>query len=367
MEFFKNVFLSITYDYNKKGFEMNTFYKNPQVYNGENYPEFKNQYNFTVRYFSNFNKELLIRDRHGISLIMPANPDGQEEKLIIYYERKVCYSVKNNLSLLLNDFKKQYEQLNIVKKSFNLNFDINKNGDVNFILTYIITNEDLVRNNGFVYYNDLDIIVSLLPDQDTPPHPYSEEGRVSNLIIFDQFEKEHKTNNFLYTIKIVDKQFLIPDQYINISGKVFKVPICRLSDEKDGIYVGCFTNKTQPIDHTPYYGIDDGKKILNLFNSKEEAITLGNVEYLSKEKAIKIENELTEKKLELAKLKNENEELKTEYSKIEHKLHLEKEALKYKYDIKTIERKDTSDSVKFIPAIIAGVGAVFGALFAIFK
>lgn len=215
-------------------------------------------------------------------------------------------------------------------------------------------------------------------------HPESPEGKM--FIDHSDYVKS-RPNGLL--IEIVDNEKFIKERFTFACNRVIHIPAIIDPNRPSGIWVSEVRDVGQTTSRieNSCYTLEEASTLFGLYATIEEAQTAGNPELISK--AVTQENQRT-----IEKLKQETERLKTEagIDEIERKknfqaleldlkqkvLLLENEArdrtsemLKMKeelekrklarddyYDSRHSDRKDTSEMIKFIPAVFLGfVGA----------
>ena len=181
---------------------------------------------------------------------------------------------------------------------------------------------------------------------------------------------------------VVDNSGLNDHLYLRVGSKIYKVKgQCHL-DKREGVYIT--DSGTGDIN---YISFDENLAEWGLFRTYAEATELGNKlleETLKKEYAEK-EAELVARKMELetlalkqkmefeqSKLAIKKEEAYLERLHEERRREIELEELRRKnfeaerkaarddyYDSRSAARKDSSEALKTIPVLLAGIGGVF--------
>lgn len=243
------------------------------------------------------------------------------------------------------------------------------------------------KNNKAVFIRELGIVVTtpqMLRDHKIL-NPLSREAQ-----LLKEASEALKKTPAPFVFRIFSN---VPDgvsygtRYMNINDRVYKVPSIVDPTLDEGVYV---TNNIEP--EGVEYQIDDllfqkvslanADKQLHLYTTIEGARNHHST--VAYEQAIKIANserEIHELKLQNTKLKELSEARKNDsnidYLVRSNELKAELEALKSKYDALALERKDsyesshytrknTSETIGWIPKIIAGVAAATVAAVGIF-
>jgi hypothetical protein len=220
-------------------------------------------------------------------------------------------------------------------------------------------------------------------------HPYSERQTL--------IERHRKlVNNFYgfhFSIEIVDNEHHIQKRFMPL-GKIIRdseeeeinvIEITPFADpvRDSGVYVTTVNSRYQrgePI--RKRYTFEQAQALFNLYSTKEEAKTHGNISaniqkeieklkndnFLRKEELERTRIELKAKETEIEKLKQQIEEEKIkreeEYEKRSIQRKDEQEQRKDYYEQRSYERKDNSELVKYMPTILVGV---IGIIIAVFK
>lgn len=268
-------------------------------------------------------------------------------------------------------------------------------------ITYVVTREELLAKNGSLYLDNLDIVVSLLQDELVPHHPHSVVGIRNRLV--QENDPVNRVDCFGYSLQIVDNHEAFGARYVNINNRVYKVPAVSDPERPDGVYRVSSPEVQGDFDHNPpvsqYYKFDQLESAgLGLYASYQEALTLGDqlgtrkaeLEVQShelKQQEVQLKHERMERESEFDRRKQALEEirhkaedlrksqeiqykfaeqqmtvrqtqLKHELSELEYRRDVASMRHKDHYELRSYERKDSSEFLKVIPAVIAGVAAI---------
>lgn len=277
-------------------------------------------------------------------------------------------------------------ELKALREAFAFNILENTYGGATLILDYPLTLEQLQQYGGSIYYHELDSVVSLSSQENTPPHPYSEEGR--DLRLMDASEADLSDIGFGYSVELIDNSKTYGDRYLNIGNKVYKVVAQRDAERRDGIYVianhpvtGELGRDGREVKHYSFEGAEDK---LGIFRTAEEALNLGDAALARKQELVQMEHALQIQKVEMQSVKNQHAremlEKETELKAVEmerdrqtrlikeqqeaqeHAMKMERERAKHYYEDRSYDRKDSHEVLKFLPSIIVGIGAIFMAI-----
>lgn len=210
-----------------------------------------------------------------------------------------------------------------------------------------LTLDALIEAGGTVYVPALDVVLSIHTNRAVILHPYSADGVQEQMRSLDVDDA-----SFRYAMYIVDNRRTHGDRYVNLNGKVFRVPCVYRPDMADGFYavhptptlVGGVATEYQVV-HLP---LKDAEKQYELHRTPEEAETYG----FSKEA---LERENLTRKREQAQRAEEREETKQErQERLARQKELEDAAAR-DFENRQANRRDLVDLVKFISTIAVTV------------
>jgi len=267
-----------------------------------------------------------------------------------------------------------------------------------FEVDYFISALDIRKLGGLFYLEQIDLLISTLEGNSIGTHPESRLGKGKK----NQQSVELHNNNvgFYYQLRFVDNEGIYGTHYVNINGVVFSIRPIVNQDLHSGIHHYTPTDSisestNNALVHNSYETIEEGIKKYNLYKTREEALSHGNIKETHvlelqtqkqkiKERELEIEQSKMEMSRELSDLKseydmgllrlkkkydveNEHRESRTADLKEERDIlkdQLEKEQLNRKdhYDQKAYRRKDTSEIIKIIPVVLTAVAGLVGVL-----
>ncbi|TXI11394.1 MAG: hypothetical protein E6Q68_06170 [Polynucleobacter sp.] len=245
----------------------------------------------------------------------------------------------------------------------------------------------LTASDGVMYVKDIDVLFFNGSALDAPYHPHTPHGE----LVSQATATEEDKNNFFFKVDLVDNENKVGDRYIYIQGKVYKVVARKDPQREDGVYFvrRGSTNEVNKADYyRDYWAFNIPLEELGLYRTEVEALDHGNSELTKKLELTELEHNiaLEKKAAELDKIKADSEKRKQElehskmdfeeqlkrikekhqgeleHLKKEKELELEKLRTKEYYENRSYDRKDSSETMKFLPSFILGVGAVFLAL-----
>lgn len=339
-----------------------------------------------ITYINNLSEPVTIGTRDGLKFVLSPQYNLSANGLIIRVEITINSTQKTDIQKVLSAVDDSAPQeLKVLRETFAKQIKvITHRASTVMTIDYTVHTNTLREYGGAIYFHEVDLVVSLLGFDNTPPHPFSEEGRRLNII---NTSTDNTEKDFFYSIKIVDNGEKYGPRYININNQVFKIDTVKDNSKKDGVYI----TRTKEFNSTLsdsnqkehlHYSIDSEE--LSIFKSAEEARVYGDINTNRKRELAELEHQLNLQKAELQAIKSKNEMDMIERNKEKLILEMEKDTLKQRleeqrqdyeqrlkyerdrqkdyFDERSYRRKDYSEMVKFIPAIIVGVGAIFIAL-----
>lgn len=364
----------------------------PMVFNGDPVPglpvvgEGRRQFSpvsYRVTYVNDLPTDVTVVWRSGFSFTIPPLHNGRVNKFIARLEITIHPSVKVDVHRLLDALEATSSpELLAMKQAVDIGYAENPYGGLTITLDYPITLDALQQRGGAVYYSELDEVVSILKPAETPFHPYSDCGQI------------HRTANggvqssqrgFVYNLEVVDNYSRFGTRYLNIGGEVYRIDPSKDSTRRDGIYLS--TNGscdgelggTMPV--AKRISFEKAVKALCLYRSFDEASCYGDEETVRKRidqeadrRTLDLKRQLQDQKhqQDMEKLEQERQERveaqeqdrhQQELKRVRERVDLELETrrlqMKEQYEFRSYDRKDNSESVKHLPAMIVGLGAAF--------
>ncbi|QVD49356.1 hypothetical protein LUCX_286 [Xanthomonas phage vB_XciM_LucasX] len=259
---------------------------------------------------------------------------------------------------------------------------------------YRIPAEDFDSNGGVLHLQNIDLLVSILDQATTPPHPYSLLG-VRNRDA-DEFQQEQEKVGVFYGVYIRDKDGGFGQRYLNINGEVFGVPVRNEpSDERDGVYRVCNGKANSGYIHrrtiVEYYNFEEADEKLGLYQTYRDAFALGNPQEKSKRDYEERSQQLKLDELEYrnqkaaseARVDAEKERMRMEMlhfeqqqRKIDHLNRMigaeldrrdqhhrrEMQVLKEILEARGHERREAGELIKLIPSVVTTVALYVAAI-----
>lgn len=320
-------------------------------------------------YYNNIGEDLIVVDRSGIQMIIKSHP-GRHGGLAIekvYHVGKGVDVDPNNVSRFGGGPSKERKALNEAIRDYDENHNIvNRKMSV----AYTIDRDKLLEGGYPLYIPEVDIVVAVarLHESRKVLHPYSDTSARYRLL--KQSVEDVGRQAMRFEVFIVSNDRTHGDRYVNVMGDVFKVPSVVRQDLQDGVYVcssGCVPGPNERIPSTfRQLTFEEAHEVIALYKCPDEARTFGDPQGEREREFRRLENEYKEERLDMerrmATEKLEREKLRAEQAdmiaELEHYRKLKEMKDKDYFDDRSRVRKDNSEIVKYVPAIITGVLAV---------
>lgn len=356
--------------------------------------ESESPYEVTYQYINGLPEPVTVVERSGMRVTIPSNRQPRMRDFVIRVVVRHTREVNVNIDQLCHGTTPESK---ILAQVFSEGIMTRHGSNWHYFVDYHIDYEDFRQHGGSLYVGNHDLVLTILnpgrPDL-FPDHPFSTNG-VHNRMI----EEDESINNafkFGYSLQIVDNGGFFGERFININQQVFKVPVTTDYTKPNGVYLTC----SGPVAsghgyHRPvsnHYTFEEADKELSLYRTIDEAKTLGDV-FAEKERelqAYKLDVKRQEEKLKAERMDREAEfdrrkaaleaerleeeerrkkedhrlsekqaRIKEELAELEHRRQMRSIEAKDGYEQRHYQRKDTSEVVKFLPAIFTGVIALF--------
>jgi len=348
-------------------------------------------YSMQQEFFNGFSKAVVIVNREGLKVTIPPTLNPLNSEFIVRYTLTLGADVIFNVDSLLNSTS---HSSRILAKVFQEGgMSLNRNQRI-FALDYHLNIEEIETRGGSLYLSNLDLLVTVHSGVLVPLHPFSEIYNRNQAV--EQFDHVNNVNTFGYGLKIIDSLNQFGVRYVNINNQIYRIPIMESSALPDGVYLTSSgpvegdLSLVKPV--SKLYPFEEADTALRLYKSVESAKTMGD-EFGEKEKELKRltlhvkerEQELKAEKLakeaefELFKQRIERERieedslrkqeenriaqrvasLKEEIAQLEYQRTLETLKQKEYYETRSLDRKDSSETIKFLPTLITGALALF--------
>lgn len=238
----------------------------------------------------------------------------------------------------------------------------------------ILRQETLNENSGITYIPELDIQISNNPLNQTPPHPFSGEGKIFHDIIDNAYFES--TNHVAIAMDLIDNSGILRTMYISVLGNIYMLTPVRDISRTDGLYITkngltSVQGKRNPVDVERIPISEIKARFKHVYSTPGEAIALGSAEQQEElelqrreheikreEQELKIRKAELEKETLALKEKLENQQQRSAYDKLKY------ESERMRWDERkhraAQNRKETLEIMKIIPAVITVGLTIYG-------
>lgn len=366
-----------------------------------------------VAYYNHTGQSVTIVDRRGVACRLQTSPSGRTGLNRSLYVAITYDDIDSGTDVILN--RPDISDSDPNRDAFQQAFESRRNSPIVFrtqtrstTVVYEIPG-DHIRLNQVVYYRNLDIVVTFLTE--SVHHPYERAGALHNELV--QTPGLERADEFLLGLRIVDNNGRIGPRYVNINGRVYRVPASRRPDLPDGVHVKSNNRALGDVGLPPpatleHYTVEayekackDDLTMLRLFSSIDLARNLGDMQTARKEELERIqfdrkkqEEEFRQQKLlddrendrlkrhieegdrihaeEQRRWQRRSDELEQQKKDLEHQIKMQEletkrrlEELKHENSMQKMNRENentTTDNFasmfKSVATIIGGIGVI---------
>lgn len=344
----------------------------------------------TMDYKNSFPFPVTVVFRDGMSFTVPiTRPEDPEcSSFVIRKTFHLNKSVTVNADSILHAAAEEASlEVEALKQAYkNSHFKIIQQNSYEFAVEYHVTRSQFKDNGYALELEEFDLVVYKDLGKNYC-HRRSEQGKCA---LFDQ---DNTTTSLKVEILINDPKRRYGDRFINISGTIYELLAKDISSQEEGVYV---TAPSTIIDGrlmddrytTKRYTFEAADKALSLFRTRDEACVVGNIEQERKRILEEAQHNRAMDKTRLeAEFIEHKRKLDTDMLNLEHKLKTsethreslmaelqdslarakamrEQDMIKYKdnYEMRSYDRKDSSEVIKWLPVILTGAAILFARL-----
>lgn len=336
-------------------------------------------YEYTITFLNGFRESVTIVERNGLKHVLPPQYDKSNINFIIRKTYRVPREIYFDADNQLNRDPDLTVELTAIAKHGNGVIGIDRNHfheSKSFSIDYTITKDMLHQKGDSLYLMEHDIVISTKPSDVIPLHPFSKNYIKERLL--EENKEIVNEMGFGLNIRIVDNNGVYGDRYINFNGKAYRIPARKDSTLSNGVYHTTISEAFGDYESVKpeilEYNFNDADKALKLFRTIEEALTYGDpikaradelelAKQEAKEREHSLKIKINEQEAELKKNQIEHAEyiskLENMRKEIEHYRIIDKFQRNDYYEQRSQNRKDWTEVLKYIPAIIMGVGAAY--------
>lgn len=356
------------------------------------------QLSIEKEFYNGFRSPVTLVDRSGMPLVIQPMNIKALKQFVVRYTIKYRAGVNIDVERLSNATS---EGMRALRDAVLQGSVRQRMGQCYARVDYGVNEEDVLYNGGSLYLVNLDVVVSTMQGGYVPHHPFSTEGIRNRLVA------ENETINTVgavgYYIQIVDNEDVFGPRFININKEIFLIQPTKDANRKSGVYRA----STSPVSEhggvgpprADYFAFPEAEEFLGLFKTYEDAHVLGDIaaerkreldefahflkesenqmklEKLSREQEHeewkrnleerRVAEESDRKsqehrwRLEEARINEASARLKEEQTRVEHMRAIAALERKDHYEERSYARKDSSEFLKWVPAIATGLAAIF--------
>lgn len=327
-----------------------------------------------IQFINRTHQPLTICERSNLRYTLPPSPLFNKEHEFIF---RVEYffnteKVRNNTQLLLDGLRNISEDLKVFLNAFATAKTVRLRGGIEFTVEYAIPIRVLEDLGGLAYFKEIDVVISSGMAEECPNHPFSQENENSPQLrsVID----ENAETSFAINIMINDPHQHYGVRFINIGGEVYRLKNIGDFKRRSGVSVNRYVEGR--LEHN-FYSFEEADSKLHLFRTEDEAKFNGNTDVIVRRELVAAEHANLEMKRELESARTRlqveetefkrltlvserrREELESLRAEVDHARALQQASIKDHYEERSYQRKDSSEGMKMIPAIVVGIGALF--------
>lgn len=342
---------------------------------------------YKVSYINHLPHDVTVGWRCGLKFTVPSTPDLRNSNFIVRLEIILRHSAIRQLEEQLGFIdERSPRELQALREAFLRRNQENNYWGATLVLDYPLTKETLNEYGGSVYFDELDEVFSLLPYDAVPDHPYSERGRLAQIAVVGP--KQSDSADFFYSMEIVDNLGKFGDRFLNLNGEIYRIHPQKSNTRRDGAYLfygnRVINNVLEPERNYRFFDLSIADETLGLYATYTDALNHGNhaknheselremelstqrLKASMQEQRQRFDIQMLEREKEAKRLQAELDKREREHkvalAEFEQRNAIERTRVKDFYDDRSHQRKDKSEAIKFIPALIVGIGATLLAI-----
>jgi hypothetical protein len=286
-------------------------------------------------YVNYLHKPVVVVERNNLKHIVPSVDCVGRRHFIVRKEIMIHHptvqEIRRVLSVYNND---ENASLTVIRNSI-LGVHANQSyRGVKIIIDYPISMEVFRENEGTVYCQITDKVLSVLQYDNVPEHPYAVD--TINRLVLEKITGDLDPNSPTVKIELVDNEHRVTKRFISLLGKVREIKSKIDNTRRSGVYVNTverdgFREEGFTITQT-FYELDKVEDQLGIYRTKEESEAAGDLKTFRKENVVLLEHEniLLSKLAEKEKLENKIWEDSLRLKDLEKQLKLKEEELNRK-------------------------------------
>lgn len=348
-------------------------------------PHRENDHDHSVftKYINNTGRTIYVIRKNGGVFPIPYRNTTNRHEFIIRKETYVSERMKGDMKQFMID-KKEGCSADLIEFSKDYMEAYNQSDiGVNVRQDYSVSVAELNFNNGSIYHVEEDIIISLTPDSIIHPN---------SLAALEKYPKYATSSYSGIEFKIIDNTESIGPRYTRVLSQVVKIPNEYDALLPNGLHIMITglhdSRKDSPPMKSIFLPFEEMEVAPYIFKTFTEAKNSPEGDLAAKIELIELERDIKKQALEYSRLKadsdrellevgRERDELQRKYDEAEILRKTEEVAMQRKYDEidhkskmvqlqsrdyyegRSATRKDSSEIIKVLPALVAGAAAVF--------
>ena len=330
-------------------------YVNP----GKNPKVFRVGYDF----INHTGTDITLSLRSGLKINVPDRGKDIDERILIIREeysvpRQVISSVTDSFIAMDDNCTQKEHAFFVLREQHKYNQELSSCiQEYKYIIEYRYHHDALFKSgNGFAFLGEVDVVVSDLPPKKAPDHPLKDSSMFGHR--YDQIINSVKGVGFV--LEMVDNESTYGPRFVRFGDSVYKIKPIRDENRASGVYYGHFDNGDY---NTKIFKVEECETIFGMYTTEEEALAGGDVEGKIKADIKRYEREMLEAKqqhdqivraaeLEKTKLLTELETQKAVNIRTDAELKRLQSIRNDLYEVRSHERKDYTEFVKFAGAVL---------------
>lgn len=355
-------------------------------------------------YYNYTDKNIILQGRNGIPFqLEPQVCDRPTPGLLIRVEYRIGRHVNVLPNNVINAHVEHHKDIQALKDSV-LHATENRDGTRSFSVEYYIATTDLNKAKDQIYLPQIDLLITSSNSNIVGVHPHCHLA--SHLDDVRLMQKESFNGGFLYKVGYVDNTGSVTDKFFNFNGTVHQLRPTKSKELKSGFYL--YTTRYEDNEdklESAYYTLEDGAEALNLYETYEEALNYGDVGKQRERDLAERAHAIKQKEMDFKDVEVEHKRLKAEREKeleafqsrmererldaqeqakdaemyrerrkqemgeelaqlkhqrelLMHDINTQSMQRKDYYEDRSHFRKDTSETVKYIPMILSAVAGI---------
>lgn len=283
--------------------------------------------------------------RNGLRHTVPFIPrPNTEDKVFIirdtYTIRSSSFEEFKRMATVITNGPVPMPTLQAIEENFYSRYFKGPSTTVHVTIDTNLDSDSITEVKAGVYLTNKDYLISSESLFKAQPHPFSDHTTVVR-----KFEEMCNINSSLnFYVEMIDNENQLGNRYIYLGDIVHEIKTSQDINKATGIYFGTFNRDDEGNINvtTKYLTVKEAEETIGLYKTREEAINKGDAELARKETITRLLHETTLNKIALEEKSNEfkveQERLKNKFTLMEGELNLQN--LKLAQELKALESKN---------------------------